>query len=56
MDSILSEDPEIEKIKNKEKLEEMLKQQNQPKVEPGIIDLNDSNFVQWTLLKIQLLS
>ena len=24
----------------------MLKQQNQPKIEPGIIDLNDSNFDQ----------
>jgi thioredoxin 1 len=39
----LSDDPEIEKIKQR-KLEEMLKQLNQPKVEPGIIDLNDSNF------------
>jgi len=39
----LSDDPEIEKIKQR-KLEEMLKQQSQPKVEPGIIDLNDSNF------------
>ncbi len=42
---ILSEDPEIERIKQR-KLEEMLKQQNQPKIEPGIIDLNDSNFDQ----------
>jgi thioredoxin 1 len=41
----LSDDPEIEKIKQR-KLEEMLKQQNQPKVEPGIIDLNSSNFEQ----------
>ena len=41
----MSEDPEIEKIKQK-KLEEMLRQQNQVRVEPGIIDLNDSNFDQ----------
>jgi thioredoxin 1 len=41
----LSDDPEIEKIKQR-KLEEMLKQQNQPEIEPGIIDLNDSNFDQ----------
>ncbi len=41
----MSEDPEIEKIKQR-KLEEMLKQQNQPRIEPGIIDLNDSNFDQ----------
>ena len=41
----MSEDPEIEKIKQR-KLEEMLRQQNQVKVEPGIIDLNDSNFDQ----------
>jgi len=40
---LLSDDPEIEKIKQR-KLEEMLKQLNQPKVEPRIIDLNDSNF------------
>ena len=39
----MSDDPEIEKIKQR-KLEEMLKQQSQAKVEPGIIDLNDSNF------------
>jgi len=44
----LSDDPEIEKIKQR-KLEEMLKQQNQPKVEPGIIDLNNSNFEQTIL-------
>jgi thioredoxin 1 len=41
----LSEDPEIEKIKQK-KLEEMLQQQNQVRIEPGIIDLSDSNFDQ----------
>jgi len=41
----LSDDPEIEKIMQR-KLEEMLKQQSQPRVEPGIIDLNDSNFDQ----------
>ena len=45
---MLSDDPEIEKIKQR-KLEEMLKQQNQPKVEPGIIDLNSSNFEQTIL-------
>jgi len=39
----LSEDPEIAKIMQK-KLEEMLKQKNEPKIEPGIIDLNASNF------------
>jgi len=39
----LSDDPEIEKIKQR-KLEEMLKQQNQPRIEPGITDLNDANF------------
>jgi thioredoxin 1 len=44
----LSDDPEIEKIKQR-KLEEMLKQQNQLKVEPGIIDLNNSNFEQTIL-------
>ena len=42
---MLSEDPEIEKIKQR-KLEEMLKQQSQPRIEPGIVDLNDSNFDQ----------
>ena len=41
----MSEDPEIEKIKQK-KLEEMLQQQNQVRIEPGIIDLSDSNFDQ----------
>jgi len=40
---LLSDDPEIEKIKQR-KLEEMLKQLSQPKVEPGIIDLDNSNF------------
>ncbi len=40
---MLSDDPEIVKIKQR-KLAEMLKQQSQPKIEPGIIDLNDSNF------------
>ncbi len=42
---MLSEDPEIEKIKQR-KLEEMLKQQSQSRIEPGIADLNDSNFDQ----------
>ena len=28
------------------KLDDMLKQKNQPKIEPGIIDLNESNFDQ----------
>ena len=41
----MSDDPEIEKIKQRQ-LENLLKQQNQPKVEPGITDLNDSNFDQ----------
>ena len=45
---LLSDDPEIEKIKQR-KLEEMLKQQNQLKVEPRIIDLNSSNFEQTIL-------
>ena len=40
---LLSEDPEIEKIKQR-MLEEMLKQQNELKIPPGIIDLNQSNF------------
>ena len=44
----MSDDPEIEKIKQR-KLEEMLKQQNQLKVEPQIIDLNSSNFEQTIL-------
>ena len=42
---VLSDDPEIERIKQR-KLEEMLRQQSQPQVEPGIIDLDDSNFQQ----------
>jgi len=41
----LSDDPEIEKIM-KRKLDEMLKQQDRPKIEPGIIDLNETNFDQ----------
>ncbi len=41
----MSDDPEIEKIKQK-RLEEMLKQQSQSRIESGIIDLNDSNFDQ----------
>ena len=38
----MSTDPEIERIKRR-KLEEMLRQQ---KAEPGIVDLNDSDFLQ----------
>ena len=45
MISVLSEDPEIEKIKQK-KLEEMIRQQNQPQIESGILDLDASNFDQ----------
>lgn len=41
----MPEDPEIEKIKQR-KLEEMLRQQSRPQTEPGIVDLNDSNFQQ----------
>jgi len=41
----LSDDPEIEKIMQR-KLDEMLKQQKQPKVESGIIDLNEASFDQ----------
>jgi len=41
----LSDDPEIEKIM-KRKLDEMLKQQDKPKIEPGIIDLSETNFDQ----------
>ena len=41
----MSDDPEIEKIKQRQ-LENLLKQQNQPKIEPRITDLNDSNFDQ----------
>lgn len=39
----MSDDPEIAKIQQR-KLEEMIRQQNQPQVKPGIIDLNNSNF------------
>ena len=41
----MSEDPEIKKI-NQRKLEEMLRQNNQPKIQPGIVDLDGSNFDQ----------
>ncbi|PIW32337.1 MAG: thioredoxin [Nitrosopumilales archaeon CG15_BIG_FIL_POST_REV_8_21_14_020_37_12] len=41
----MSEDPEIEKIKQR-KLEEMLRQQDQPKIPSGIIDLDGTNFDQ----------
>ena len=41
----MSEDPEIAKIMQK-KMNEMLKPKSAPKIEPGIIDLNDSNFDQ----------
>ena len=41
----MSDDPEIEKIKQKQ-LEDLLKQQNQTKIESGIIDLNETNFDQ----------
>jgi len=44
----LSEDPEIAKIMQK-KLETMINQKSQSKVESGIIDLNDSNFEQTIL-------
>ena len=40
---MLSEDPEIEKIKQR-KLAEMMRELNQPKIQPGIIDLDISNF------------
>ena len=39
----MSDDPEIVKIQQR-KLEEMIRQQNQPQIKPGIIDLNNSNF------------
>jgi len=42
---LLSDDPEIEKIMQR-KMEEMLKPKEEPKIEPGIIDLNESNFDQ----------
>ncbi|TAK16520.1 MAG: thioredoxin [Nitrosarchaeum sp.] len=41
----MSDDPEIEKIKQK-RLEEMIRQQSQPQIQSGIIDLNDMNFTQ----------
>ena len=41
----MSDDPEIERIMQR-KLNDMLKQQNQPKVEPDVIDLNETNFDQ----------
>ena len=41
----MSEDPEIAKIMQK-KLDAMINQKPQPKIDPGIIDLNDSNFDQ----------
>ena len=41
----MSEDPEIAKIMQK-KLDAMINQKEQPKIQPGIIDLNDSNFEQ----------
>lgn len=41
----MSDDPEIEKIKQR-RLEEMIRQQSQPQIQPGIIDLNDMNFTQ----------
>ena len=49
---ILSEDPEIAKIMQK-KLDAMINQKPEPKIEPGIIDLNDSNFEQIIQQKIQ---
>ena len=41
----MSEDPEIAKIMQK-KLDAMINQKPEPKIEPGIIDLNNSNFDQ----------
>ena len=41
----MSDDPEIDKIKQR-RLEEMIRQQSQPQIQPGIIDLNDMNFTQ----------
>lgn len=41
----MAEDPEIAKIMQK-KLDAMINQKAQPKIEPGIIDLNNSNFEQ----------
>ena len=39
----MSEDPEIEKIKAR-KLQELLRRQNRPEIDPGIIDLDGQNF------------
>ena len=41
----MSEDPEIAKIMQR-KLDAMINQKPEPKIKPGIIDLNDSNFEQ----------
>lgn len=41
----MSEDPEIERIKQRQ-LEDLLKIHNQPKAQPGVIDLNGHNFNQ----------
>jgi len=41
----LSDDPEIEKIKQK-KLEEMIRQQNKLQSQPEIINLDSTNFTQ----------
>ncbi len=41
----MSDDPEIEKIKQK-KLEEMIKQQNLSQTQSKILELNDTNFTQ----------
>jgi thioredoxin 1 len=41
----LSDDPEIEKIKQK-KLEEMIRQQNNFHSQPDILNLNSTNFIQ----------
>ena len=41
----MSEDPEIAEIMKK-KLDAMINQKPEPKIEPGIIDLNNSNFDQ----------
>lgn len=40
---MMSEDPEIERIKQK-KLEEMIRQQNQPQIQPEVIELHGANF------------
>ena len=41
----MSDDPEIESIKQR-KLQEMIRQQNQPHIQPGIIDLDGTNFTR----------